>query len=77
MKVLVLFYGVLEEVVRTDSMIIDEAKTTDELIKKIIKKYPDIQGYKYNISLNNRFVRNDMILNDGDEIALIPPYEGG
>jgi molybdopterin converting factor small subunit len=77
MKVVVLFYGVLREVVKTDSLTIDEAGTSDVLMQKIIKKYPDIQGYKYNISLNNRFIRNNMILNGGDEIALIPPYEGG
>jgi molybdopterin converting factor small subunit len=33
--------------------------------------------YNYRVSLNNVLTDNDPLLNDGDEVALMPPFAGG
>jgi molybdopterin converting factor small subunit len=77
MKVKVLFFGVLSEVTKTGLKHYREVKTIKDLIFIIQDDFPEITNYNYYISLNNELVNNDPVLNDGDEISLMPPFAGG
>jgi molybdopterin converting factor small subunit len=73
----VIFYGVLPEVTGKSFRLYREVKSVDNLKIVLFSDYPLIKEYSYRISLNDKFICEDSELRDGDEIALIPPFEGG
>jgi molybdopterin synthase sulfur carrier subunit len=77
MQVKVLFFGVLSEVTGTDLRHIRDVKSINDLKLKLLDEYPEIEHYNYRISLNNEILNSDSNLNEGDEIAFLPPFAGG
>jgi molybdopterin converting factor small subunit len=77
MQVKVLFFGVLSEVAGSDIRHYQDVKSTDDLCHRLLDEYPEIEHYSYRLSLNNEIIESDMPLNDGDEMALLPPFAGG
>ena len=57
----------------------DGLVTTDDALAKIVSIYPAISSLrpKLAIAVNQTYVRQNHALNDGDELALIPPVSGG
>ena len=77
MNIKVLFFGVIAEVTSKDEMSLSNIKDTDSLQEILLKQFPKIAKYKYLISVNHEIVKNSKILNDSDEVALLPPFAGG
>ena len=77
MTVKVLFFGVLSEVAGTDCRHYQEVKSINDLKLRILDDFPEIGQYNYRISLNNEILNSDRNLNEGDEIAFLPPFAGG
>jgi molybdopterin converting factor small subunit len=77
MKVKVLFFGVLAEVTGSDCKYYNEVRSLGDLRLRIQDDFPEIVHYSYRISLNNVILDNEPLLNDGDELALMPPFAGG
>jgi len=77
MQVKVLFFGVLSEVAGTDCTHYSEVKSVNDLRLSILDDFPEIEHYNYRISLNNEIISSDRVLNDRDEVALMPPFAGG
>jgi molybdopterin converting factor small subunit len=77
MQVKVLFFGVLSEVAGTDCRHYNDAKSVNDLRLRILDEFPEIEHYNCRISLNNEIINKDRLLNDMDEIALMPPFAGG
>ncbi|MDN5603599.1 MAG: MoaD/ThiS family protein, partial [Staphylococcus equorum] len=51
--------------------------TVDEFITDLFKRYPSISDKKFQIAVNEEFVKNDDIVQPNDTVALIPPVSGG
>jgi molybdopterin converting factor small subunit len=77
MEVKVLFFGVLAEVSGTSIKHYNDVKTINDLKLKIQDDFPEIVHYNFRISVNSEMTDKDLILNKGDEIALMPPFAGG
>ncbi|MFN8241368.1 MAG: MoaD/ThiS family protein [Bacteroidales bacterium] len=78
MRVMVLFFGVLTGVTGTGTRFYENVKDLENLRLRIIDDYPGIENYNFRISVNNELFSGDNIsLNDGDEVAFIPPFAGG
>ena len=77
MKVKVLFFGVLAEVIGTDSKIYMDVKSVDELKIRILDEFPELANYRYLVSLNNEIINDNHTTEDGDEVAFMPPFAGG
>ena len=77
MKVKVLFFGVLAEVAGTAGQNYEKVNSFNDLNQMIKDDYPEFVNYNYRISVNNEIINNDPLLNDGDEVALLPPFAGG
>jgi len=77
MQVKVLFFGVLSDVTGTDCRHYAEVKSVSDLKIRIMDDFPEVQHYNYRISLNSEILNSDRNLNDGDEIAFLPPFAGG
>ena len=58
---------------------ISPGTTVSQLLEKVISQYPELEKWqdvtKFGINLN--FVPPETILQDGDEVVLIPPVSGG
>jgi sulfur-carrier protein len=77
MVVKVLFFGVLSDVTGTDCKHYVEVKSVSDLKLRVMDDFPEVQHYSYRISLNSEILNSDRNLNDGDEIAFMPPFAGG
>jgi sulfur-carrier protein len=77
MEVNVLFFGVLSEVAGTSFKHYFDVKTINDLKLRIIDDFPELVHYSFRISVNNEITDDNLILESGDEIALLPPFAGG
>jgi molybdopterin converting factor small subunit len=77
MKVTVLFFGVLTEITGTGTKFYNDVRTLEDLKIRVADDYPEIVHYDFMVSLNNEIISENQVLNDGDEIALLPPFAGG
>lgn len=83
-KVNLLFFAKAKELTGQTSVELDFASelTLRDFIDKVILHYPSLRVLKDNliIALNQNYVNNlneILLLNEKDEIALIPPISGG
>jgi len=78
MKIEVLFFGVLSEITGKQALSLDEnAADTNELNDKLRGEYPEIKTVTYRIAVNHEIIDSNTKLNDGDEVAFMPPFAGG
>jgi molybdopterin synthase sulfur carrier subunit len=77
MKVKVLLFGVLAEVTGTNTKHYMEVKSIGDLKLRMQDDFPEIVHYNYRVALNKEIINNDPELNDGDEVAFMPPFAGG
>lgn len=77
MQVKVLFFGVLTEVTGTNIKNYRDVKSVGDLKIRIQDDFPEVVHYNFRVSVNNEIIENDPKLNDGDEVALLPPFAGG
>jgi sulfur-carrier protein len=77
MKVNVLFFGILTDIVKTSSMQIEDVENVRQLKSWLWKNYPQTKDMDFQIALNKNIVDGKHELKDGDEIALLPPFAGG
>jgi molybdopterin converting factor small subunit len=77
MKVNVLFFGALVEVTKVSSMVLNDVNNSEDAIELLHKKFPMLCHYKFSMALNQNFLTDSENLNDGDELALLPPFAGG
>ncbi|MEM1250934.1 MAG: MoaD/ThiS family protein [Cyanobacteria bacterium P01_H01_bin.21] len=61
------------------TMELPEKTTVGELCDRICSQYPDLKKWQglTRFGVNLQFVSADTLLNDGDEVVLIPPVSGG
>ena len=77
MRAKVLLYGQLIDVVGKKEVEVESIATTEELKTKLIESYPDITQVNYKIAINQSIIKDTLQLQEGDEIALFPPFAGG
>jgi len=73
----VLFFASIAEYTGTGEINLDHVNDTEELKVILKQKYPRIEGFSYAIAVNKNMVVQNQILNDSDEVALMPPFSGG
>jgi molybdopterin converting factor subunit 1 len=81
MKVTVRFFAALRDRVGFDSieLELEDGATVGSAIERIGRDHPDVHDYRGRMmtARNREYVREDMRLRDGDEVALFPPVSGG
>ena len=80
-RVNVLLFSVLRENVGESSLSLDVSSdsTGGELLDQLATEHPAIQRFREHIRLavNASYASEDVVLHDGDEVALITPTSGG
>lgn len=58
---------------------IERGRRVEELLNYLIKRYPKLGMDKEGlvVSVNYNYASLKTVLNDGDEVALLPPVSGG
>jgi sulfur-carrier protein len=80
-KITVKLFAAFQEAVSQSeiSLTLPASSPVSTVYKNLVKTYPSLEQWepvtRYAINLN--FVEQNTILQDGDEVALIPPVSGG
>lgn len=81
MKVTVLFFSVLREIAGTDRIEWEAAvgATLVELVATLSERYPGLTGWQGRLLLavNGEYADPATPISAGDEVALMPPVQGG
>ena len=81
MKVRVLYFGQLRELAqkREEPVEIASGATVQQLFDQLATSFPALRNFDdvIAIGVNQSFAARDLRLNDGDEVALLPPVSGG
>ena len=73
----VLFFGSLEDISGCKESKFTDFTNLDSLIKSLEISFPKLKGKTYQIAINKKIESKNINLNEGDEIALLPPFAGG
>ena len=78
MKINLLFFGRLAEVVNDQQdIMLDEKSTADQLKNILLGKFPDLEQYTYRLAVNEKIINTDRELQENDVVAFMPPFAGG
>lgn len=77
MKINVLFFGILTDIIKSSSLEIEDVENIRQLKSWLWKNYPKTKDMDFQIALNKNIVDGKFELKDGDEVALLPPFAGG
>lgn len=79
MKVIVKYFAFFKEITSKaqESIQIEKGKTTKDLLEIIMKKYNLKDNVNIVIALNHEYIKTDVLLKDGDEVAIMLPSSGG
>jgi molybdopterin converting factor subunit 1 len=76
--VLIKAFGQVKEVVGTGEFRVEEEmQNVKSLREHLSEKYPAISWSSVAIAVNKQYAEDQEPLNQGDEVALIPPVSGG
>lgn len=77
MKIKVLVFGELTDILEANDLELPDVKNTRELNELLAKLFPNLAGANYSMAINNKIVQGPASLKDGDVVALLPPFSGG
>lgn len=80
MELKVLYFGVSRDQTKKDEedLRVEESLTAGELKKKLMSMYPkmdDVQSFA--LAVNESYADDELMLKEGDTVAIIPPVSGG
>lgn len=74
----ILFFAHLRDAVGDDFVKLDAAGKTVAELKEILTNQYDLPKFDTVMTaINEEFCNNDDVINEGDEVAFIPPVSGG
>ncbi|MDC4205664.1 MAG: MoaD/ThiS family protein [Candidatus Manganitrophus sp.] len=77
------FFAVLKKIVGKEEVVLDVEKgtTLEQLLSRLERDLPPLQQImkegKVLISVNQEVVPKECLIQNGDEIAFLPPFAGG
>lgn len=79
MKIKVKYFGILAEKTQCENQQIkvDVAMRLDEFHHVLLQHHPVLRSSDYILSYNQKISEGTEVLEEGDEIALLPPFAGG
>ena len=80
MKLNLLLFGITRDIMGESPLIyeVPPGTTTSQLMDQLQQHYPALNDLRsVLLAVNNAYGQSEQILNENDEIALIPPVSGG
>lgn len=79
-EVTVLAFGIAKEIFNSTviKITVEEGYSVAQLREKLALQYPELGRLRfYMVAVNSEYATDDMVINEGDEVAIIPPVSGG
>ena len=81
MQIQVRLFATYREIVGEGQLawMLQDGTTVGQLVDAMLAKYPRLVGHGRSmlLAVNHEVVRPDVVLREGDEVALLPPVSGG
>jgi molybdopterin converting factor small subunit len=77
MKIDLLLFGPLVSLIGESRMEMENIENVKALKEILSAKFPEMNSIPYKIAVNRKIAASDAVLENGDEVALLPPYAGG
>ena len=77
MNIQVRLFGSLVDLIGKSNVVVSNCKDTESLKEKLIGEYPGLKNCEFVISVNKKVVKNNQVLELGNDIAFLPPFAGG
>lgn len=79
MKIRVLFFGLTADETgkRSIEIPLDTGRPAQSAFTEILDTFPQLRKHKLLFAVNQEYVPDDRILNDGDELAIFTAVSGG
>lgn len=80
MNIEIIAFGIAKDILKGKSVQLEmaTASTIDEVKKRLVNDYPDFQSLaSLQLAVNAEYVDDSYVLNENDEVVLIPPVSGG
>jgi len=77
MSINLLFFGQLSALTGSNSITVENIEDTESLQLYLFEKFPEMANIKFAIALNNEVILKNTVINNGDTLALLPPFSGG
>lgn len=80
MKINLLAFGLAKDIIGQQKVVLEvmNGLTTDGFSAYLYSLYPSLYASPHiRLAVNESYVQEPIVLNEGDEVALIPPVSGG
>lgn len=80
MKINIRAFGIAKDIIKNNNLALEVATgaTVGALKTSLCEQYPDFEKLKsLAIAVNTEYREDDFLLNEKDEIVIIPPVSGG
>jgi molybdopterin synthase sulfur carrier subunit len=77
MELEILTFGQISDIIGKSSIKLSHINNTDELINNLSQQFPELKNTRYIVAVNKHIVHQNIQLNPGDVVALLPPFSGG
>jgi len=77
MKVKILIFGQLADIVNDHELTLIDMPDTNNVINELNKRYPALAQARYVMAVDKQSITTNTNLKDGSTVALLPPFSGG
>lgn len=73
------YFGIISSTIdkSEEQVEIENSATVTKLKSILTEKYPEIEKMKFKLAVNCEIAEDKLVLQNDDEVALLPPYAGG
>jgi len=76
-KINILAFGQIVDIIGISSWTISGVDNTDQLELTLKHDFPGLLNTKYALAVNKQVIHENTILNNDDTVAILPPFSGG
>ncbi|MDP1744960.1 MAG: MoaD/ThiS family protein [Bacteroidota bacterium] len=77
MNIHVIFFGSLADLIGKSKLVVNDCTDVLSIKEKVICECPQLKDCVFLISVNRKLVKNNHALEEGNEVAFLPPFAGG
>lgn len=76
-RIHVKYFGSLVDVTGVSEEVLAEASDLEAVLALLQQRYPALAQRSYTLAIDKKIVQGNALLQDGQTLALMPPFSGG